>query len=136
MYFLKYLFSLILVGHQCDYVNGGIIHQLKFHTYPIYLPLPTLQIHMRKSNFKSSLAYDLWSRGQPLLRFDCKPTQFINLCKLIFLKNLFYVIDRQVIWNCESNCVFLFIICTSYRYYFFSSLLLGNQVVFIHKAKF
>lgn len=30
MYFLKYLFSLILVGHQCDYVNGDIINQLKF----------------------------------------------------------------------------------------------------------
>lgn len=48
LYTFLYLFLLILVGHQCDYVNGDIINQLKFHPYPIYLPLPTLQIHMGK----------------------------------------------------------------------------------------
>lgn len=40
MYFLKYLFSLILVGHQCDYVNGGIIDQLEV-SHLSHIPPPS-----------------------------------------------------------------------------------------------
>lgn len=47
MYFLKYLFSLILVGHQCDYVNGGIIDQLSHIPPPSDFANTYEEVHWR-----------------------------------------------------------------------------------------